>query len=639
MNRKTHTFFTAFGIVLLSVLVLLSCKPQGESVQTASQAVPDAKPAIETVVAAPVAAENFSVYIAMPDGVLLAAEILLPVETLRPEPIPAIVEFTRYWRAVDMQPPATELPEDVSQSLAAGYAYITVDVRGTGASQGVREAEFSLAEARDMPAVIEWISTQSWSNGKVASMGVSYPGNTAEMAALFRHPALVAAVPRFTDFDWYTSIVVPGGLKNSFITVRWGAGVRKLDLNDTSAFGEHEGEPTAENPLIRGVRPVDSDTDGSILAAASLSHSENGSLADHLDTLVYRDEYPIAQSLQDGDGKAVSIHRSRQHYEQIALPMYQWASWFDAGTAAGVLSRFAEWDVPYRFIIGAWSHGGGHNANPYADKDAPSEPLVDEQFAQIFAFLDPFMKQIETGPVPIKELVYYTVGENVWKTTHVWPPAGQVMQRLYMQAENKLASSRPQSEQGFDEYQVDFEAGSGTTSRWATQLGGGDVYYGDRSEADSRLLTYTSAPFEADTEITGSAVISLEVSSSHEDGAFIAYLEDVAPDGYVRMLSEGELRGIHRAISDMPTHETFGPFHSFEQKDGQPMVPGEITTLSFGLLPVSALVPKGHSIRVAIAGHDKDTFIRVPETGEPVIKVYRQTQNVSWIDLPVIHKE
>ena len=69
------------------------------------------------------------------------------------------------------------------------------------------------------------------------------------------------------------------------------------------------------------------------------------------------------------------------------------------------------------------------------------------------------------------------------------------------------------------------------------------------------------------------------------------------------------------------------------------MTPGEVTTVSFTLLPVSALIRKGHAIRVAIAGHDKDTFIRVPETGDPVIKIYRQQGSLSWIELPVIRHE
>ena len=636
MNRNKYTFITILTTgMLLAAGLLLSCKPLAEP----GESLVESSPATEAAVAAPAAPENFSVYIAMPDGVLLATDIYLPDEASRPDRIPAIVEFTRYWRATDMEPSSTDLPEEISQSLDAGFAYVVVDVRGTGASQGVRKAEFSLAEARDMPPVIEWISSQPWSNGKVATMGVSYPGNTAEMAALFPHPALVAAVPRFTDFDWYTSIVLPGGMKNSFIAVRWGAGVRKLDLNDVSVFGEHEGEATVENPWVLGVRPVDSDSDGSILAAASLAHSENASLADQLDTLVYRDEYPIASDLDDSGDKATSVHRSRQRYEETALPMYQWGSWFDAGTAAGILARFAEWDTPYKYIIGAWSHGAGHSANPFDEKDDPPQPSVDEQFADIFAFLAPLMKGEAMGSAPEKELVYYTVGENAWKTTPVWPPQGQVMERWYLEADHLLTPVEPQTEAGADEYSIDFEVGSGESSRWATQLGGGDVYYGDRAQADNSLLTYTSEPLAGDMEITGSAVISLEINSTHEDGAFIVYLEDVAPDGYVRMLAEGQLRAIHRAVSDTPTHATFGPFHSFASGDGRPMVPGETTNLSFALLPVSALVREGHAIRVAIAGHDKDTFIRVPETGDPVIKVYRQQGNASWIDLPVIRNE
>jgi len=54
------------------------------------------------------------------------------------------------------------------------------------------------------------------------------------------------------------------------------------------------------------------------------------------------------------------------------------------------------------------------------------------------------------------------------------------------------------------------------------------------------------------------------------------------------------------------------------------------------LLPMSALIRKGHSIRVAIAGHDKDTFIRTPGTGDPVIRIHRSKDHASYIDLPVV---
>ncbi|MEM1156392.1 MAG: CocE/NonD family hydrolase, partial [Pseudomonadota bacterium] len=576
-----------------------------------------------------------SAYVRMPDGVLLAVQFYLPAEA-DSAPVPTIVEFTRYWRAMEVVPPRGERSPAIDHSLAAGYAYVVVDVRGSGASQGVRKSEFSLAEARDMPQVIDWIAAQPWSNGKVAAMGYSYPGNTAEMAALFRSPALVAAVPKFTDFDWYTSIVVPGGLKNAYITQRWGESVRRLDLNDATVFGEHVGEPTIDNPLIVGVMPVATDVDRSILKAASASHAENASLADYLQDLVYRDEYPTAADVHDSGDKAISIHNFQARFEEVSLPMYQWGSWFDAGTAAGILARFSHWDTPYKYIIGAWSHGGRHDANPYADKDAEAVPSLDDQFASVFEFLDPAMKMNEAIDLTSPELVYYTVGENVWKTTTEWPPAGQEMQRWYLHGGASLVDSNNSASLEHDEYLVDFEAGTGDSSRWSTQLGGGDVYYGNRAEADKRLLSYTSSPLDTDLEITGTARVSLRVSSTHEDGAFIAYLEDVAPDGYVRMLTEGQLRAVHRKVSAEKAAVGSEQLHSFERKDGEKLVPGEITTVSFDLLPVSALIRKGHAIRLAIAGHDKDTFVRVPETGNPTVRIYRGGQDGSWVDLPVI---
>ena len=41
-------------------------------------------------------------------------------------------------------------------------------------------------------------------------------------------------------------------------------------------------------------------------------------------------------------------------------------------------------------------------------------------------------------------------------------------------------------------YKVDFEATTGEANRWATQVGAPRIDYGDRSQADTRLLTFTS---------------------------------------------------------------------------------------------------------------------------------------------------
>ena len=101
-------------------------------------------------------------------------------------------------------------------------------------------------------------------------------------------------------------------------------------------------------------------------------------------------------------------------------------------------------------------------------------------------------------------------------------------------------------------------------------------------------------------------------------------------------VAEGTLRAVHRKIGTQPPYRTLYPYHSFEKKDGRPLVPGEAATLTFQLIPTSVLFKQGHRIRLGIAGHDKDTFLRLPATGDVTITVLRSRARPSFIDLPVV---
>ena len=161
--------------------------------------------------------------------------------------------------------------------------------------------------------------------------------------------------------------------------------------------------------------------------------------------------------------------------------------------------------------------------------------------------------------------------------------------------------------------------------------------YGDRAEADQLLLTYTSPPLDEDTEISGYAVVTLYVKSTEEDGAFYVYLEDVDEQGRVTYVTEGLLRASHRKVSgDTPPCALQVPYHTFKRADMMPLVPGELAELTFGLLPTSVLIRKGHCLRLAIAGHDEGTFVRIPAQGSPIIAVARNRLYPSHIDVPVV---
>ena len=66
--------------------------------------------------------------------------------------------------------------------------------------------------------------------------------------------------------------------------------------------------------------------------------------------------------------------------------------------------------------------------------------------------------------------------------------------------------------------------------------------------------------------------------------------------------------------------------------------PGGVAELKFGLQPISVLIRRGHRLRIAIAGHDKDTFIRTPADGTPMIAVQRNKAAFSSIELPIVKR-
>lgn len=573
-----------------------------------------------------------SLYITMRDGVKIAIDINLPEGLSENAKIPTIVKSTRYWRAVEYRAPFNwfQGPEDFERFFTShGYAVVLVDARGSGASFGTRPHPWSRDEVLDNADVADWIIRQPWSNGKIGTIGTSYKGTAAEFYAVPNHPAVKAVVPRFADHDVYVDIALPGGIVHEWFIENWAYFNNRLDNNIVPKEAGILGRLA-----VRGVKPIDNDTGRKLLKAAVHEHANNGDVYRLATEATYRDD-PVNEAGSTVDD--FSPHNFQEDIERLGVAVYSWGGWFDASQGKAVIRRFQNYSNPQRAVIGPWNHGAIHHASPYLPIDTPTDPTREAQWLDCVRFFDYFLKDTDNGVMDEKVLIYYTVGEEKWKSTTVWPPAGSVTQRWYLRENSSLSAESPHIDSGSDEYTIDFDATTGETNRWHTQMGRCDVVYADRAEQDVRLLTYTSAPLTEDLEVTGSPVITLFVSSTHSDGAFFVYLEDIDETGEVRYLSEGQLRALHRKIADdPPPYRMPEPYHSFKRKDGAPLVPGKIVDLTFGLHPISALIKKGHSIRVAIAGADKDSFARIPAEGVPKIMLERNRLYASYIDLPVI---
>lgn len=596
-----------------------------------------------------------SCYVTMRDGVRLAIDLYLPAGLTCGVRLPAILHQTRYYRSMELRRPLRMLlrgkpfqhigadKQRRRRFVAAGYAWIDVDVRGAGASYGSRACEWSPDEIRDGAEIVDWIVRQPWCNGKVAALGNSYDGTSAEFLLVNRHPAVRVIAPCFSLFDIYTDIAFPGGIHAAWFTETWG---RYNDALDRNAL--YEMLWWARLPLI-GPQPVQDDHDSALRDGAIAAHRANYDVHQFAASLTFRDDVapsdpfhgqagtraePIGTPIDPvGSIDLISPHNYWHDVEASGAAIYSYSGWFDGGYGHSAIKRFLTVSTPgSRLVLGPWNHTAGWRVDPW---HGLSRPEFDHD-RELLRFVDHHLKGVETGIDAEPPVHYFTMGEDRWKTAETWPPPADT-HSYYLAAQRQLSLHPSDSDSGADEYVVDPTAGTGEHSRWHAQVGiGGHVRYPDRNVQDAKLLSYTSAALERPLEVTGHPMVTLFVTSSAGDGTFFVYLEDVDPQGRVTYLTEGQLRAIHRRLSGSPSpYRQAVPYRTFKRADAQPLVAGEIAELTFDLLPTSYLFQPGHRIRLAIAGADASHFAILPG-GAPTVHVHRSRLHGSRLDLPVV---
>ncbi|HKV87023.1 MAG TPA: CocE/NonD family hydrolase C-terminal non-catalytic domain-containing protein, partial [Candidatus Dormibacteraeota bacterium] len=124
-------------------------------------------------------------------------------------------------------------------------------------------------------------------------------------------------------------------------------------------------------------------------------------------------------------------------------------------------------------------------------------------------------------------------------------------------------------------------------------------------------LTFMSAPFEEETEITGPLAARLFLSSSTADADVFLVFRVFTPDlrevvfmGAIdphTPVAQGWLRASHRKLDPRLSTE-FRPYHSHDRP--QPLEPGEVVQLDVEIWPTSIVVPAGHRVALSVRGRD-----------------------------------
>lgn len=296
-----------------------------------------------------------SCYVTMRDGVRIAIDLYLPAGLTSAARLPAILHQTRYYRSLQLRwplrmllggKPLQHIAADKRRRrrfVASGYAWVDVDVRGSGASFGARVCEWSSDEIRDGAEIVDWIVRQPWCNGTVAALGNSYDGTSAELLLVNQHPAVRVIAPCFSLFDVYTDIAFPGGIHAAWFTDTWGRYNEALDRNAL-----HEVVGWWAKLPVTGMQPVQEDRDRSLRDGAIAAHRGNYDVHQIAGSLTFRDDVsasdpyrgqpdarlePIGTPIESGSINLISPHNYWRDVQASGAAIYSYSGWFDGGYA------------------------------------------------------------------------------------------------------------------------------------------------------------------------------------------------------------------------------------------------------------------------------------------------------------------
>jgi uncharacterized protein len=531
-----------------------------------------------------------TLYLPMRDGVRLAMRITRPAQGGQP----AAGRFPILWQhALTI----TEGPDSTERFKGAGlgqlpaltaYGYIVVQVarRGNGQSFGIRRGYNDRTEAGDAYEITEWLAAQSWSNGAVGVYGCSNTGDAAMHVLSSRPPhlrAVFAGCFSWSKFD---------AMRRGGIFAQWGTGPQRTVAEDVA------------------LEPVEGDSDRRLLRQAAEEHQKSTNLLELWKGLPYRDSWSPLVGTRFWAESSVSSYA--QQLRQLSVPVYIMGGWHDELRDQGVIAWL---NLPgSRLVLGPWKHCQN-----------PGFELLQE----IHRFFDSTLKDVNTGLAQEPRIHYYTMDgadHGTWHAADSWPVPGERAQRWYWLGQSKLSAraARRQMASAFTVHgSVDCPQGGVGPFMQPCHIAG-------------EGLSLRSDPLDGDLSITGNPVVNVPVSADWPDVNVFAYLEDVAPDGNITVVTEGRLKASLAAEAIPPFKVPDTPWHRSYAEDAHPLQPGQSVALHFDLLPTSYVFPKAHHVELTITGADYRERGRDPNIEGARINVITTPENPVWVDLPVV---
>jgi len=550
----------------------------------------------------------------MRDGIRLATDIYRPKSG---GPFPIIFSRTPYnFNSFGDGEPRTRTMQRALEAVKRGYAYVVQNERGRYFSEG--EWDILGTPLTDGYDAFTWMKNQSWSNGKIGTLGCSSTAEWQMAVAALDHPSHAAMVPqafgagvgRVGEFqeqgNWYR-----GGVEQ-MLFIAWLYSVQHDEMRPRLPEG------ISTEDLLRLQEFYDMSPE-----------YQSVEWAEGLKTL------PIDQIIKAAKGPVgifdKMIKRKPNHPDwfkgglyhddmEIGVPSFWFTSWYDVSISPN---------------LALYNHVRNHAADPQiADNQylviapvlhcrytrATENTIVGERNVGdarldydglIYGWFDHWLKGEDNDILAeTPKVQYYTMGSNEWQSSDTWPPAGIEVETFYLSSngaanslygDGRLSAAAPASDEpdGFhyDPHNPVPSYGGNVCCTGNAVQGGAFDQRGMETRHD--ILVYTSEPLEEGIEVSGFIESTLYVSSDAKDTDFTLKLIDVYPDGTAYNLDETIQRARYREGYDKEVM----------------MEDGEVYELKLSALSTSNFFKKGHSIRIEISSSNFPRFARNLNTG------------------------
>ena len=112
-------------------------------------------------------------------------------------------------------------------------------------------------------------------------------------------------------------------------------------------------------------------------------------------------------------------------------------------------------------------------------------------------------------------------------------------------------------------------------------------------------LSFVSAPFDEEVEITGEFKLALWAASSYDDMDLHVFVHNIHPDGAAEEIAKGWLKASLRKLDPEKSAES-RPYYTFDEF--QKLTPGEPTYMEVEIMPSGNIFQEGSRLKVQVSG-------------------------------------